>query len=144
MVHVGIYDQNEWRILLSWLILLLIRCACESGDYYKMNMHKTTCTYLFVLWFILNKEENDTWNLRKGFALFESEYEAVTWLCAKTKPRTSQITWLWQNESSSGTVLHCEMFRFFDFEASVLNVTTLMFSHAMSLFIMCLLTFGNH
>ncbi|XP_073678865.1 uncharacterized protein [Garra rufa] len=33
-----------------------------------------------------------------------------------------------QNESSSGTVLHCEMFRFFDtsFEASVSNVTSLM------------------
>lgn len=46
-----------------------------------------------------------------GFcAIFETEYEAVTWLCAKTKLWTSQI--MLQNKSSSGTVLPCEMFRF--------------------------------
>ncbi len=59
--------------------------------------------------------------------LFESEYKAVMWLCAKTKLRMSPITWLRQKESSSGTVLHCEMFPFFDtsFEALVSNITSL-------------------
>jgi len=73
-----------------WNSEVLVNCESQSVSHYRSAWHSKPA--------------------QGACAIVKSEYEAVTWLCVQTKLRTSLITWLWQNESSSGTVLHVRCF----------------------------------